>query len=65
MEKKELRDIAIKGAISYWLDKKNGVNMWWDKSRYTKEQCDKNIKYFSLDRYHQEWIDTLREYIKV
>ena len=26
---------------------------------------DLAIKYFSLDRYHQEWIDTLREYIKV
>tara|TARA_R110000868_G_scaffold14021_1_gene65441 strand:+ start:24991 stop:25158 length:168 start_codon:yes stop_codon:yes gene_type:complete len=45
-ETKERQEIAIRGAISYWTDKKNGVILWWDKSRHTPEQCEKNIKYF-------------------
>ena len=44
--KKRNRDIARKGAVSYWTDKKNGINRWGDKDSYTVEYCKKQIEYF-------------------
>lgn len=40
------QQMYIAGAVSYWTDKKNGVNHWWDKSRYNAEYCDKQMQYF-------------------
>jgi hypothetical protein len=40
-ETKERKDIAIKGAISYWEDKYKGVIFWWDKKNYTKKNAKK------------------------
>lgn len=44
--KKENWDRAVKGAISSWINKKNGVYRWFEKERYTVEYCESQIQYF-------------------
>ena len=44
--KKQNRARAIKGSISSWEDKKNGIYKWFEKKRYTVEYCEEQIEYF-------------------
>ena len=46
IEKKELKQQAIRFAISSWEDKLNGVYMYWETNRYSPEYCKKQITYF-------------------
>jgi hypothetical protein len=46
LHKKQNRDRIVKGAISSWTNKKNGVYRWFEKERYSVEYCKKQIEYF-------------------
>ena len=43
-KKNALRHIDL--AINYWNEKANGINAWWDKTRYEKSYCLEQVKYF-------------------
>jgi len=45
-QKTRLKGIAIKNAISSWIDKKNGIYRWFEKERYSIKYCDEQIEYF-------------------
>jgi len=45
-EKTRLKEIAIKNAISFWNNKKNGMYRSFEKKRYTPEYCEEQIQYF-------------------
>lgn len=36
----------IQMAIKSWTDKSNGIYLWWEKERYSREYCYKQILYF-------------------
>jgi hypothetical protein len=38
--------LYIKMAIQSWLDKANGFYKWYEKERYSREYCFKQILYF-------------------
>lgn len=44
--RKKRKEVAIKNAISSWVDKKNGVYRNFEKEKYTVEYCDDQINYF-------------------
>lgn len=46
-QKTRLKEMAIKNAISSWIDKKNGIYKWFEKERYTIEYCEEQIEYFN------------------
>ena len=37
---------VINNAITHWSEKSQCINMWWDKTRHTKEYCLTQVEYF-------------------
>ena len=37
---------VINNAIVHWKEKAEGIDMWWDKTRHTKEYCLNQVEYF-------------------
>ena len=44
--KEELKEMAIKNAISNWTDKLNGIYRSHENKRYSLEYCESQIEYF-------------------